>query len=92
MSHADVMKALDNLTAAVARVEKAVKSPPRTGYRPREVAEMTGIGYEAVLELIKAGELDAIQVGRLHVVTAASVERFMARTGEVIELDARRSA
>jgi excisionase family DNA binding protein len=60
--------------------------PARVAYRPREVAEMTGLSYDVVLELIHAGELQAITVGRLHVVPAASITALLARTGDVVRL------
>ena len=87
-----VVDAIEKLTREVHALKRAVTTPPRKAYRPREVAEMTALGYDVVLQLIRSGELEAIQVGRLHVVTAASVDRLVARVGEVIELDSRRSA
>jgi excisionase family DNA binding protein len=91
---AALVAAIAELREQIKRLEKAARQPERKAYRPREVAELTGIGYEVVLELIHAGELDAVTVGRLHVVPAESVATFLARakSGDVVQLDDRRSA
>jgi len=73
-----VTAAIERLTERIARLEKAVKSPPRSAWRPREVADQTGISYEEVLKLIHSGELGSISVGRLHVVPDAELKRFLA--------------
>lgn len=70
--------ALDRLTDRIKRLEKAAKSPARRAWRPREVAEMTGIEYKVVLELIHSGDLGAVKVGRLHVVPDTALQEFLA--------------
>ncbi|WP_435582875.1 excisionase family DNA-binding protein [Amycolatopsis thermoflava] len=75
---AELVAAVDRLTERIARLERAAKKPPRRAWRPREVAAMTGIGYERVLELIHSGELGHIKEGRLHVVPDAEVQRYLA--------------
>ncbi len=75
-----VLEALDLLIKRIERLERAVKSPPREAYRPREVAKLTGIGYETVLEMCRTGELPAKQVGRLWIVPAAELRSFLSDT------------
>jgi excisionase family DNA binding protein len=89
---AAILAALEKLTTAVQRLDKAVRQPERRAYRPAEVAEMTGIGYEVVLDLIHAGELQALKVGRLHVVPSVAIDQLLARaeTADVVVLDGHR--
>lgn len=88
MTLADVMQALDKISAALTRIEKAQKTPPRSAYRPREVSQMTGIGYKRVLELLDAGEIRAVRDGHLWYVPAAAVEEYLSRGSSTL----RRSA
>jgi excisionase family DNA binding protein len=74
-----VLAAVEKLTERIARLEQAVKAPPRTAWRPREVAEQTGIRYEEVLKLIHSGELGSVPAGRLHVVPDEELKRYLAR-------------
>lgn len=76
---AALVRAVEELTERIKRLEKAAKQPPRQAWRPREVAALTGIGYEVVLELIKSGELGSVPAGRLHIVPDAELQRFLAR-------------
>jgi excisionase family DNA binding protein len=76
---AQLAAAVDKLTREIAALKKAAQAPPRVAYRPREVAELTGVGYEVVLQLIHSGELGSVPAGRLHVVPAVELERFLAR-------------
>ena len=73
----DVLDKLTELIDRVASLETAAKAPPRQAWRPREVADMTGIGYEVVLQLIHDGQLRAVKAGRLHVVPDAEVQRYL---------------
>lgn len=72
-----IVAALEKLTERIARLEKAVRKPPRTAWRPSEVADQTGISYKEVLELIKGGALGAIPVGRLYIVPNEELQRFL---------------
>ncbi|HYQ69665.1 helix-turn-helix domain-containing protein [Actinophytocola sp.] len=83
---AAIVEAIEQLKSEVKALKKAGRMPERMAYRPREVAALTGLRYEVVLELIHAGELQAITVGRLHVVPHASVLAFLARTGDTVQL------
>jgi excisionase family DNA binding protein len=74
-----VLAAVEKLAERIARLEKAVKAPPRTAWRPREVAAQTGISYDEVLKLIHSGELGSVPAGRLHVVPDEELKRFLAR-------------
>lgn len=77
-TNADLVAAINALTERIAQLEKAAKKPPRRAWRPREVADMTGIEYTRVLELIHTGRLGAVKDGRLHVVPDTEVQRFLA--------------
>jgi len=74
-----ILTALKEILDRLTRLEKAVKQPPRTAWRPREVADQTGIGYEVILDLIKSGALGSVPAGRLHVVPDEELKRFLAR-------------
>lgn len=82
-------RATDRLAAALADLLTAVQStadekltPPPTGvlpritWRPREVAKMTGLTYDHVLELIHAGEIRSVQHGRAYLVPDAELRRI----------------
>ncbi|WP_410633309.1 excisionase family DNA-binding protein [Amycolatopsis sp. cmx-4-83] len=77
-----VAAAIERLTERIGRLEKAVKAPPRKSWKPREVAAMTGLGYDTVLELIHAGTLRATKVGQLYVVADDEVDRFLGKKRE----------
>jgi excisionase family DNA binding protein len=47
------------------------------GYRPEQVARLTGLGRTKVFELIATGELESTKVGRSRIVLARSVERLL---------------
>jgi excisionase family DNA binding protein len=72
-----VVAAIEKLADRIARLEKAAKAPPRMAWKPREVAAMTGLSYDTVLELIHDGTLRAVQVGQRYIVTDSEVERLL---------------
>ncbi|MFJ1765010.1 excisionase family DNA-binding protein [Amycolatopsis sp. NPDC088138] len=72
-----VLAAIERLTDRITRLEKAVKAPPRKSWKPREIAAMTGLGYDTVLELIHDGTLRAKKVGQLYVVADEEIDRFL---------------
>jgi len=74
---AELVKLVKDLIAQVARLEKAVKAPERKAYKPREVAAMTGLGYDTVLSLVREGRLRAVQIGQLYVIPAIEVDRLL---------------
>lgn len=74
-----IAAAIERLSERIARLEKAVKAPPRKSWKPREVAAMTGLGYDTVLELIHEGTLRATKVGQLYVIADDEVDRFLGR-------------
>ncbi|WP_033288290.1 helix-turn-helix domain-containing protein [Amycolatopsis jejuensis] len=74
-----LVEAVEKLTDRISRLEKAAKAPVRVAWRPREVAQMTGLSYKQVLELIHEGLLGAVQDGRLHVVPDVELQRYLAR-------------
>lgn len=74
-----VLAAIEKLTEQMARLEKAVKAPPRKSWAPREVAAMTGLSYDKVLELIHDGTLRAVPVGQIYTVPDAEVDRWLAQ-------------
>lgn len=51
----------------------------RLAYSAKQVAVMTGLSRSTVYELIAAGELDAVRVGRRVLVRADSVERWFGK-------------
>ncbi len=53
-------------------------TPNRLGYRPSQVAEITGIGRTTVFKLISQGVLESTKVGRSRIVLAHSVEKLLA--------------
>jgi excisionase family DNA binding protein len=73
----ELVQLVRDLIAQVARLEKALSKPPRTAWRPREVADQTGISYNEILGLIKSGALGSVPVGRLYVVPDAELKRFL---------------
>ena len=77
-----MVAALERLTERIARLEKAVKAPPRKSWKPREVSAMTGLGYDTVLELIHDGTLRATKVGQLYVIADDEVDRFLGKKRE----------
>jgi excisionase family DNA binding protein len=46
--------------------------------RPEEAAEVLGVGRTKVYELMAAGELESVQVGRSRRLPTAAVEAFVA--------------
>jgi excisionase family DNA binding protein len=76
---AQLVAAIEKLTARIARLEKAARQPERTAWRPREIAAQIGVPYEAALELIKSGELGSVRVGRHYVVPDVEVKKWLAR-------------
>ena len=74
-----VLAAIEKLAERMARLEKAVKAPPRKSWKPSEVADMTGLSYKTVLELIHDGTLRAVPVGQIYTVPDSEVERWLAK-------------
>jgi excisionase family DNA binding protein len=50
----------------------------RVSFRVREFSAMTGIPPSTTHDLIRRGELHAVQVGRLILITKQEVDRFLA--------------
>jgi excisionase family DNA binding protein len=55
--------------------EKAVD---RIGYRPKEVAQMLGIGESTMLRLIRDGAFSVVRVGSIIIITADALKAFLA--------------
>lgn len=49
----------------------------RKAYRPREIAEMYGLGLQTVYDALYAGRLTGNRVGRAWVVAVEDVERWV---------------
>jgi excisionase family DNA binding protein len=49
--------------------------------RIREACRLTGIGRSKLYELIEAGELATIKIGRMTLVPMSSLRRLIERTG-----------
>lgn len=75
------VEALQKLTDRIARLEKAARQPPRIAWRPREIADMTGLAKDAVYAAIRDGDLAAKQIGRGYVVADTELQRWLADTG-----------
>ena len=58
--------------------ERRAPDLPRLGYRPREVARMTGLAAPTIYKWIASGELKAVRNGRTLIVPAEEVNRLMA--------------
>ena len=69
----------DRLDQLTAKVEEAAKRPTPVSYRPRVVADITGISYDRVLELIHEGQLGHVPVGRLLLVPHDEVMAYIER-------------
>ncbi len=62
--------------------EPATDDPPRLTYRMAEVAELTGLGYDAVRKFVRDGVIPSLTVGNtLRVIPAWQVHAFAA-TGD----------
>lgn len=53
----------------------------RLTYRPREVAEATGLSRETVLRMVRDGRLPSRRVGRAVLIPAEAVEALAGATG-----------
>lgn len=83
----DVAREVDQLTQRVADLEAKVKAllarregPPRTGYKPSEVAEMIGWSPDTIRAWIRDGKLAAEDMGGgRYVVPAWAAEDLVPR-------------
>ena len=48
------------------------------GYRPKQAAEVIGVGLTTVYALLKSGDLDSVKVGRSRIILAESIDRLLA--------------
>jgi excisionase family DNA binding protein len=76
---AALVEAIRELSREVQALKQAAQQPARQAWRPREVADLTGIRYEVVLQLIHSGELGSVPAGRLHVVPDVELQRYLSR-------------
>jgi excisionase family DNA binding protein len=61
-------------------------SPERLTYRPREIAELTGLSLQSVYDAIKRGELKAVRVGqRSLVIPRAALAEFVSEDARPIK-------
>ena len=58
---------------------------PRRAYSPREFAAMIGITYKLALEIIKAGQIGAIRVGREYRIPDHEFELYLRSAQRVVE-------
>lgn len=63
---------------------KEVRSALPLAVRIREACRLTGIGRSKLYELIRDGEIAVIKVGAMTLISAAELERFLARQGRAI--------
>jgi excisionase family DNA binding protein len=60
--------------------EQSTRIPPeRVLLTPEEAGERLGIGRTTVYALIKAGELDSVQIGRLRRIPVTAIQQYAAR-------------
>lgn len=48
-------------------------------YKPEAAAEVLGIGRSKIFELIAAGQIETVQIGRSRRVPAQALEEYVAR-------------
>jgi len=48
-------------------------------YKPEEAAEALGLGRATVYELMRAGDLESVTIGRARRVPAAAIEAYVQR-------------
>ncbi|MBV9871839.1 MAG: excisionase family DNA-binding protein [Frankiaceae bacterium] len=48
-------------------------------YRVPEAAELLGIGRSKLFELMAAGQIESVKVGRSRLIPAAALDKFVAR-------------
>jgi excisionase family DNA binding protein len=80
----DAARELDALKWRVEQLESQMLSlkqgrtePPRTAYRPSEVAAMTGFKAKTIQAWIREGRLDAVDMGGRWAVPAEAVEKLL---------------
>jgi excisionase family DNA binding protein len=56
-------------------------TPTRLLWDIPEAGDVLRVGRTTVYELIARGELDAVHIGRRRLITASSVEAYVARLG-----------
>jgi len=61
----------------VASIE--VPPPPKRAFRAAEVAELLSISEREVRDLVVAGEIDSIRVGRIRLIPASAIDAFITR-------------
>lgn len=54
---------------------------PRLTRKPEEAAPMLGVGRNGVYELIRAGRLRSIKVGRKILIPLSAIEEFLSGEG-----------
>jgi hypothetical protein len=65
----------------MARSLKQIGPPPEPrAYSRRDAGRVLGIHERSIDRLVKAGELDAINLGSRVVITAASIDKRLSRT------------
>jgi len=76
-----VIELLETVSQHLHALVRNAETPDRLSYTPREVAEMTGIPYEAVLALINRGELAArkFEGVRSYVIPRGAVLELLGR-------------
>lgn len=52
-------------------------TPQPLGYRPEQVAALTGLSRTTVFALLKSGELESRKIGKARIVLARSVEKLL---------------
>lgn len=71
------------IAQVVARLRPAMNgetpAPPKRAFRAAEVAELLSISEREVRDLVVAGEIDSIRVGRIRLIPASAIDRFIER-------------
>lgn len=74
----ELMRRVEQLESQVRTLRSGTDGPPRTAYRTREVAQMTGMKLSTIQAWIRNGQLQAADMGGYWAVPAAAVESLIA--------------
>lgn len=82
----EIAATLAKLASLLADRQPDEPTPPQTRAMPQrvlltveEAAEQLGIGRTKTYELVKAGEIDSIQIGRLRRIPVSAINEYAAR-------------
>ena len=85
-STAELVAAVEELTARIGCLEQAASQPPRAAYSLRELADRLGLsggkdglaGAQRLYRMVREGDLKAFTIGRTLHVPATELDRLLA--------------